>query len=127
MSEDARLEALRRVPELLKFSDAEVRSLLMFFDEVVLPAGVAIALEGRLCHEYVVVASGELEICRKGRATRLGPGASYGWRAMEGRLRHDATVVTMSPARVLVMGHAQFRAAEGLAPSSVRSVSSSAA
>lgn len=46
---------------------------------------------------------------------------------MQDRLRHDATVVTMTPARLLVMGHAQFRAAEGLAPSSVRSVSYSAA
>jgi len=127
MSKDARLEALRRVPELSQFPDAGLRALLMFFDEVVVPAGVAIAVEGRLCHEYVVVASGELEVCRKGRATRLGPGESYGWRAMEGRLRHDATVVTMSPARVLVMGHAQFRAVEGLAPSSVHSVGSSAA
>lgn len=127
MSEDARLEALRRVPELSQFSEARLRSLLMFFDEVVVPAGVAIAVEGRLCHEYVVVASGAAEICRKGRATRLGPGESLGWRAMKDRLRHDATVVTLSPARLLVMGHAQFRAAEALAASSVPSVRSSAA
>jgi CRP-like cAMP-binding protein len=121
------LEALRRVPELSRFSEARLRCLLMYFDEVVVPAGVAVAVEGRLCHEYIVVASGELEICRRGRATRFGPGESYGWRAMQDRSRHDATVVTMSPARLLVMGHAQFRAAEGLALSSVRSVSSSAA
>lgn len=95
-----------------------------FFDEVSVPRGMVIAEEGRLCHEFVVVAAGELEVCRKGRATRLGPGGSFGWSAIQERAHYNATVVATSPARLLVMSHAQFRAAEALAGQPVRPVRS---
>jgi CRP-like cAMP-binding protein len=91
-----------------------MNELRRHFDEVSVPAGMVLAQEGRLCHEFFVVVAGELEVCRQGRASRLGPGEAFGWKAMHERGRHDATVITMSPARLLVMGHAQFRAAEGL-------------
>lgn len=110
-----RLAILRSVDELSSAGDDELRSLLPFFDEVLVPAGVAVAREGRLGHEFFVVANGELEVCRRGRASRLGPGCSFGWATMHDRGRHDATVVTMSPAQLLVMSHSQFRAVEALA------------
>lgn len=122
-----RLALLRQVDELSSADDGELRCLLPFFDEVLVPAGVAVAQEGRLGHEFIVVANGELEVCRRGRASRLGPGRSFGWATMHDRGRHDATVVTMSPAQLLVMSHSQFRALEAVVPSSVRSVTSSPA
>lgn len=118
MSEKERLDILRNVKELSTADDTKLRSLLPFFDEVAVPAGVAVAQESRLCHEYLVVASGQLEICRRGRATLLGPGGSFGWTPMRVRGRHDATVVTTSPVQLLVMSHSQFRAAEALEPAS---------
>jgi len=118
-----RLGVLRGVVELAGVSDAELRSLLPFFDEVCVPAGTVLAREGRLGHELFVVAAGEVEMCRQGRSTRLRPGESFGWTAMRARGTHDATAVTVSPACLLVMSHAQFRAAETVARSSVRPVS----
>lgn len=127
MTDSERLGVLRGVTELAGAGDAAIRTLVPFFDEVRVPAGVVLAREGQLGHEFGVVAEGELEVCRRGRAQVLRRAGSFGWRAMHERGRHDATVVTTSPARLLVMGHAQFRAAEALVGSSVQSVTSSVA
>lgn len=115
MSEQERLDVLRAVGELSSISGPNLRSLLRFFDEVQVPAGVALAVEGRLCHEFFVVASGDVEVCRRGRASRLGRGDAFGWREMRDRGRYDASLLTLAPTRLLVMGHAQFRAAEAAA------------
>ncbi|HET7420717.1 MAG TPA: cyclic nucleotide-binding domain-containing protein [Candidatus Dormibacteraeota bacterium] len=127
MSDHERLEVLRRVPELSLLAEGTLRALLPWFDEVAIPAGVVLAEAGLLCHEFVVVAAGELEACRWGRASLHGRGDAFGWEAMRGRGRHDATLVTRSPSRVLVMSHAQFRAVEGLVAASVCSDTPSAA
>lgn len=115
MSDRARLEVLRSADALSGMDDATLATLLPFFDEVRVPAGVVVARDGSLCHEFFVVADGELEVCRRGRASRLHPGGAFGWREMRDRGRHDATVLTVSPSRLLVMSHAQFRAADALA------------
>lgn len=114
MTDRARLALLRSSDALSGIDGATLASLLPFFDEVSVPAGVVIAREGSLCHEFFVVAEGELEVCRRGRASRLYRGAAFGWREMHDRGRHDATVLTVSASRLLVMSHAQFRAADAL-------------
>jgi len=114
MSDRRRLALLRSSEALSGVDDVTLASLLPFFDEVSLLAGVVVAREGSLCHEFFVVAEGELEVCRRGRASRLHPGAAFGWRAMRDRGRHDATVLTVAPSHLLVMSHAQFRAADAL-------------
>lgn len=114
MSNRERLEVLRAVSALSGAGDATLSSLLPFFDEVSVPSGVFIAREGSLCHELVVVAEGELEVCRRGRASRLHTGDAFGWREMRDRSRHDATVLSVRPSQLLVMSHSQFRAAAAL-------------
>ena len=125
MTERERLGVLRGVTELAGASEATLRSLVPYFDEVSLPQGAVLAREGRLGHEFFIVADGEVAVCRDGQALGLRPGESFGWKAMHERGRHDATAVTTSPARLLVMSHAQFRAAEALVGSSVQRVTSS--
>ena len=115
MTAHERSDVLCRVAELSALDPAARQSLLPFFDEVTVPDGALLACEGRFGHEFFVVAEGEVEVCRRGRATRLGPGGSFGWTVMRERGRHDATLVATSPARLLVMSHAQFRAADALA------------
>lgn len=105
MSTREKIEVLRQVG---------LESLAGFFDEVCVPAGTLVAQEGRLCHEFVVVATGQLEACHRGRASRLGPGGALGWQAMRDRGRHAASVHAISPAHLLVMSHEQFRAADAL-------------
>ena len=115
MSSRDRLEVLRATKELGGYSDPQLRRLLPYVDEACVPAGMVIAEAGRLCHQLVIVASGVLETCREGRSGRLGPGDAFGWSAMRDRGVYNATVQSVSDARLLVMSHGQFRAAEALA------------
>jgi CRP-like cAMP-binding protein len=110
MTDPERLDVLRAAKELSGWTDKQLRGLLPFVDEVSIPAGAVIAEAGRLCHQLVIVASGVLETCRNGRSGRVGPGDVFGWSAMGDRGAYDATVLSVSPARLLVMSHQQFGA-----------------
>ncbi len=114
MTHREKLDALREVNELAGFGVEQLRFLVGFFDEVCVPAGTTLAEQGRMCHEIVVVASGEVESCASGRRARHGRGCALGWGAMRERRAHDATVCAIGPAHLLVMGHRQFQAAAGL-------------
>jgi CRP-like cAMP-binding protein len=115
MNDRERLRVLRATREFAGLGDAKLRTLLPYIDELCVDAGSRVSEEGRLCHQFVIVVSGMLETCRRGRSGRLGPGETFGWDAMRARGLNDGTVVATSAASLLVMGHAQFRAAEGLA------------
>ncbi|HEY8679440.1 MAG TPA: cyclic nucleotide-binding domain-containing protein [Candidatus Dormibacteraeota bacterium] len=106
-----RLSTLRATSELAGWSDRSLHALSRQFDEVILPAGRLIALEGAPCTELVIVLEGGLRSRTLGGDSRLlRGGESSGWRAMWERGPNEATVVVECEARLLVMGHAQFRA-----------------
>jgi CRP-like cAMP-binding protein len=112
---NGRLWALRAAAELADRTDRQLASLLPYFDEVSLPAGRTIALEGRPCSSYLIVLQGRLRAwSADGGCWSLGAGDSLGWQAMWERGLNQASVVVESDARVLVMGHAQFRAVKAL-------------
>ncbi len=106
------MRVLRGVAEFARCSDHDLSFLATCVDEVCVPAGILVAEQGRLCHEFVVVAGGELESCR-GR--RLGPGDTLGWDAMTHRAAHDSTVRSLTPSHLLVMSHRQFQNAAAFA------------
>ena len=108
-----RMATLRAVSELASYPDSHLRRLLPFFDEVSLPAGAQIAREGESCTEFVVVMKGRLQATASGRTRTLRHGDSVGWTAMWERSANDSTVVVEADSRLLVMSHAQFRAAKG--------------
>ena len=114
MSDREMVRVLRGTREFAGLSCAQLRRLIPFIDEVCVVAGTRVADKGRLCHQFVIVASGFLETCLRGQQGELGPGDSFGWHAMQARGVNDATVVAAGPAHLLVMGHQQFRAAEGM-------------
>ena len=91
-----------------------LESLLPYFDEVVTRAGDEVAVEGRLCHQFFVVLEGSLETCRGGVRGELVAGQGFGWVAMRDRGLNDAGVRAVDDARLLVMSHEQFRAADGV-------------
>jgi CRP-like cAMP-binding protein len=109
-----RLQLLRMTKELHSSTDAELRALVPYFDEIAVPAGTRLAQEGRLSHQFFIVTEGELETCRQGTRGKLEAGDSFGWNAMYERGWDDATVTAASSARLLVMGHAQFRAVKAV-------------
>jgi len=92
-----------------------LESLLPYFDEVVVRAGDELAIEGRLCHQFVVVVAGRLETCRGGVRGELVAGQAFGWAAMRDRGVNEAGVRAVVDSRLLVMGHEQFRAADAVA------------
>ncbi|MDQ6796200.1 MAG: cyclic nucleotide-binding domain-containing protein [Chloroflexota bacterium] len=109
-----RLAVLRATAELAGWPKRSLRALAPQFDEVVLPAGRLVALEGLPCSEFVIVLEGGLRSRSLSGAARLLRACdSCGWRAMWERGPNAATVVVESEARVLIMGHAQFRAVKG--------------
>jgi CRP-like cAMP-binding protein len=115
MNDNARLETLRRLPELAPFGPAELRSLLPYLDEVIVGPGEVLATAGRPSREYVVVLEGSLKARGCAGVRRLEPGESSGWREMWEQGLNRETLVTTSAARLLVMGRAQFRAVTAIA------------
>ena len=106
-----RLATLRATPELAGWPEPSLEAILWHFDEVTLPAGRLIAAEGGPCHEFLVVLEGRLAArSRSGEKYVLRPGDSAGWQAMWERGTNEASLTVESDARLLVMGHAQFRA-----------------
>jgi CRP-like cAMP-binding protein len=105
-----RFSALRAAAELDLGSDADIKSLLAYADEVRVQAGDRVAQQGRYCTELVVVVEGIL--CVGSRP--IGPGETVGWHEMWERSTNPATVTAETDARLLVMSHDQFRAVKGL-------------
>ena len=114
---DPRLEALRATRELARCSDRELRSLLPYVDEIAVPAGTRVAVEQQLCQQYLIVIEGRLRAHSRDRGCQtLCAGDSHGWTAMWERTANDSTLMAESDSCLLVMGHAQFRAAKAIAP-----------
>jgi CRP-like cAMP-binding protein len=79
------------------------------------PAGTRIAVRGETCNQFVIVAAGRLRACSTDDGRRsLVPGDTAGWAAMWEMTANEATVVAETEARILVMGHAQFRAVKAI-------------
>jgi CRP-like cAMP-binding protein len=118
----SKLDTLSSTVELACSSTSELASLLQYVDEVTVPAGARIATKGQTANQLVMVAEGRL---RAGSPEdgwhTLVPGDTVGWAAMWEMTANEATVIAETDARLLVMGHAQFRAVKAIAsrPASV--------
>jgi CRP-like cAMP-binding protein len=121
-SSTSKLATLRSTVELAGSSTSELASLLQHVDEITVPAGTRIATRGQSASQLVIVAEGRLraDSPEDGWHT-LAPGDTVGWAAMWEMTANEATVIAETDARLLVMGHAQFRAVKSIAarPASV--------
>lgn len=86
------------------------------FDEVAVRPGECIAIEGRLCHQLVIVADGVLSARGHDWSRELRAGEAFGWTAMQTRGVNEATLIALTEARLLVMSHAQFGSIAALEP-----------
>ena len=105
-----RLSALRGIRPLSSCSDRELAFLARQADEVRVQPGDVVAKQGESCSAFVIVMEGILH----SECGLLGPGGSLGWEEMWERSPSPQTVVAESEARLLVMGHAQFRAVKSV-------------
>ncbi len=103
-------DALRQVPLFARCANKDLEFVASRTDEVEVPAGRPLVRQGHPADTFYVLLEGEadLEVDGKPRPA-LKPGDFFGEISMLDRGPATATVVTRTPARLMVMSHAQFR------------------
>jgi CRP/FNR family transcriptional regulator, cyclic AMP receptor protein len=110
LRKDAKIELLRRVPLFELCSKRELREIASIADELPLPEGRRLAVEGAAGHEFMVVVEGTAEVRRKGRQVNLlGAGDFLGEIALITGRKRTASVTTLEPTRLLVITERDFR------------------
>lgn len=109
MARDQKLDLLRRIPLFNGFGKRAIERLGMLADEVDVPDGQVLMREGESGSDMMVIISGQVAIDRKGnRVNTLNSGDFFGEIALVDDAPRTATVTTVGPARLLVIGHREF-------------------
>jgi len=110
LRKDAKVELLRHVPLFDRCSKRELREIAGIADEIQVPAGKSLAVEGASGREFMVVADGSAEVRRGGRKINLlGAGDFLGEIALITGKKRTASVTTREPTRLLVLTERDFR------------------
>jgi cAMP-dependent protein kinase regulator len=103
-------KSLRSVPLFDSLSKGDRRSIAQHTDEVDAPEGTELVRQGDFAYEFFVIEEGTADVVRDGRrVAELGPGDFLGEMGIVGHTVRNATVVTTSPARVIVMSEQALR------------------
>jgi CRP-like cAMP-binding protein len=107
---DRKLEALSRVPLFSRCSPKELQFIASEGDEVDVPAGKTLIRQGKPGDTFYIQLEGQSEVEIDGKKRRvMKPGDFFGEISMIDRGVGTATVTTLTPSRLYVMSHAQFR------------------
>jgi len=107
---DAKTRALAQVPLFMNCTEKELDFIASRADEVTVPAGRTLIKQGEPGDAFYILLEGEAEVAIDGSPRRtLKSGDFFGEISMLDRGLGTATVVTKTPARLMVMSHAQFR------------------
>ena len=107
---DAKTAALARVPLFAGCGARDLEFVASRADEVEVPAGHELVREGHAGDTFYVLLEGRADVQVDGQPRPgLGPGEFFGEIRMLDRGPATATGVTSTPARLMVMSHAQFR------------------
>ena len=86
-------------------------------DEIDVPEGTELVRQGEFAYEFFVIEDGAAEVLRDGkRIAELGPGDFLGEMGIVGKTVRNATVVTTSPSRVIVMTAQAFSSVARINP-----------
>jgi CRP/FNR family cyclic AMP-dependent transcriptional regulator len=106
----AKIDALGKVPLFAGCSRKDLEFLATRTDEVDVTAGRTLITQGSPADTFYLMLDGEASVQVDGRdRPPLHPGSFFGEISMLDRGPATATVVTTTPARLMVMSHAQFR------------------
>jgi CRP-like cAMP-binding protein len=101
---------LRSIPLFESLTSEERRAIAPHADEVEVQEGTELVRQGEFAYEFFVIEEGTAEVLRDGeRIAELGPGDFLGEMGIVGKVVRNATVVTTSPARVIVMTEQALR------------------
>ena len=107
---DPKLAALSHVPLFARCTQKELEFIAREGDEVDVRAGKTLTRQGRPGDTFYVQLEGQSEVKVDGKRRRvLKPGDFFGEISMIDRGVGTATVTTLTPSRLYVMSHAQFR------------------
>lgn len=107
---DSKTARLGRVPLFAGLSQKELEFLATRTDEVSVEAGRTLIEQGRPGDTFYLLLEGEARVQVDGRdRPPLHTGSFFGEISMLDRGPATATVVTTTPARLMVLSHAQFR------------------
>src|SRR6516225_4729749 len=110
-----KVEMLRRITLFESCSERELQLLATQADAVEASAGEVLTVEGKPPHTFYMLLEGVVGAKTAGEAdVKYGPGAAFDVLAMAERSPARATITAEGPVRMLVMGHAQFRAVAAL-------------
>jgi cAMP-dependent protein kinase regulator len=111
-------KSLRSVPLFDSLSKGDRRSIAQHTDEVDAPEGTELVRQGDFAYEFFVIEEGSADVVRDGeRVAELGPGDFLGEMGIVDHAVRNATVVTTSPSRVIVIDEQAFRSIRALNPS----------
>ena len=100
---------LEGIPLFGDLTKKERERIARWADEVDVPAGYHLLVEGRFPHEFFVVLDGTVDVEKSGEhVAELGPGAFLGEIALIEDDRRTATVVARTPVHAMVMGPREF-------------------
>jgi CRP-like cAMP-binding protein len=109
--------SLRSVPLFDSLSSDERRAIAQHADEIEAPEGTELVRQGEFAYEFFVLEDGTAEVVRDGEhVADLGPGDFLGEMGIVSRAVRNATVVTKSPTRAIVMTEQAFRSMRRLNP-----------
>jgi len=107
---DSKTVHLSRVPLFSNLSKRELQFIASRTDEVDVKAGTKLTTQGKPGDSFYVLLDGEAEVHVDGQPRRtLKKGDFFGEISMMDRGPATATITTTTPAKLLVMSHAQFR------------------
>jgi CRP/FNR family transcriptional regulator, cyclic AMP receptor protein len=110
VTQDAKIQLLRRTPLFADLSKRELIELARLSDDLEVPAGAVLAREGEIGHEFFAVVEGEVEFARGGRTLDVsGPVEFFGEISLVEHTRRLATVTATTPLRFFVLGSREFR------------------
>jgi CRP/FNR family cyclic AMP-dependent transcriptional regulator len=95
---------LDAIPLFAGLPKKERQQVARWADQIDVPAGHALLIQGRLAHEFFLILEGTVEVKKDGvHLADLGPGDFFGEIALVEHDRRTATVVTTSPVMAMVM------------------------
>jgi CRP/FNR family cyclic AMP-dependent transcriptional regulator len=110
MHADTKLELLERVPLFARLRKRELKRIAGMADEIEVPAGLELIVEGERGREFFVLLSGAVIVFQGDTfLDLLGPGSFFGELALLADRPRSATVTTIEPSRVLVLSEHAFR------------------
>jgi CRP/FNR family cyclic AMP-dependent transcriptional regulator len=109
MPRDTKLDELSRIWLFSSLSRKELTTIGRRADEVQVPEGKVLTVEGKPGHEFFLILSGTVTVSRRGRdIAHLGAGQCFGELSLLDREPRSATVTADGPTTLLVLGQREF-------------------